>query len=192
MVTPSEAKPRPLLFWAITLSMLATDQAIKLWTRNAFHEGQSRPVPWPGVFELRLTYNEGVAFGMLQGLGVMTAPIAVAIALGCAFYSHRARERRTIHVALGLLAAGSLGNLVDRLWLGRVTDMFWFRAVNFPVFNFADSCITVAAVLLILRWGREAVSHVPHHAPAEAGPSVAMAESPETADQPALRADEPA
>lgn len=187
MVSPSEAKPRPGLFWAIMLSMLALDQAIKIWTRNAFHEGQSLAVPWPGVFELRLTYNEGVAFGMLQGLGVMTAPIAVAIALGCAIYSHRGHERRTIHVALGLLAAGSLGNLVDRLWLGRVTDMFWFRAIHFPVFNFADSCITVAAVLLVLRWGREAVTHVPHHAPVAADSGTAE----EPSEPSAIRADEP-
>ena len=50
-------------------------------------------------------------------------------------------------VAMGLLASGALGNLYDRLFDRRgVTDMFWFRAINFPVFNVADACITVATI----------------------------------------------
>jgi signal peptidase II len=49
------------------------------------------------------------------------------------------------------LAAGAIGNLIDRLWMQKVTDMFWFRPINFPVFNIADSCITVAAIILVVK-----------------------------------------
>ena len=58
---------------------------------------------------------------------------------------------------MGLLAAGALGNLYDRLVFGKVRDMFETRFVEFPVFNWADSCITVATAILILVWSKEAV-----------------------------------
>lgn len=135
---------------------LALDQATKAWARNTFVEHQSPGFPWPGVFELTLTYNKGIAFGMLQGAGVFLAPIAVAIAVAAWMYSHRNDSDGPLsHTAMALLASGALGNLYDRIALGKVTDLFWFRLINFPVFNIADACITVAAGLLIIKWSRE-------------------------------------
>lgn len=61
-------------------------------------------------------------------------------------------------VTLGMLAAGAIGNLIDRLWMGKVTDMFWFRLINFPVFNVADACITVSAILLAIMSIRQDIS----------------------------------
>lgn len=135
---------------------LALDQATKAWARSAFAEHESPGFPWPGVFELTLTYNKGIAFGMLQGAGVFLAPIAVAIAVAAWMYSHRNDGDGPLsHSAMALLASGALGNLYDRVFLGQVTDLFWFRLINFPVFNIADTCITVAAGLLIIKWSRE-------------------------------------
>ncbi|HUG09506.1 MAG TPA: signal peptidase II, partial [Opitutaceae bacterium] len=75
--------------------------------------------------------------------------IAAVIAIGAAWYSLKHRhEPRSTHVTMALLCAGALGNLIDRIALGKVTDMFWFRAIDFPVFNVADVCITVAGVML--------------------------------------------
>jgi len=108
--------------------------------------------PWPGVFEITLSYNKGVAFGMLQGFGVYMAPIAIVIAIITALYSYRnPKESMWVHVALSLIASGAVGNLYDRLVLGRVTDMFYFRLIDFPVFNVADSCITVGTAILLVR-----------------------------------------
>ncbi len=119
--------------------------------------GSIGALPWPGVFEITLNYNEGIAFGLMQGAGVLMAPIAVAIAGAAGWYSIRhPREAPLSHIAMGLLAAGALGNLVDRLVFRRVTDMFYFRPINFPVFNLADACITVATVLLLIGWWRDA------------------------------------
>ncbi len=145
-----------LLFASLFAGMLALDQLTKLWARAAFAVGQAFPL-WPDVFELTLTYNRGIAFGLFEGAGQLFAPIAIAIAAGAAWYSWKhPREPRVSHVALGLIAAGAIGNLIDRLWLGKVTDMLWIRAVNFPVFNVADVCITCAAGLLAIVWMREA------------------------------------
>jgi len=57
---------------------------------------------------------------------------------------------RLPHVALALVASGAVGNLIDRVWKQKVTDMFWFRAIDFPVFNIADACISVGVVLLFI------------------------------------------
>lgn len=139
------------LYLSLVVSLIATDQAVKAWARAAADGTEGRVfVPlWPGVFELKLVYNEGIAFGMLEGMGVMLAPVAVLIAAGAAWFSWKhPQERRLAHVTMALLSAGAIGNLIDRLWLGRVTDMFFIRLINFPVFNVADICITFAGAML--------------------------------------------
>lgn len=130
--------------------MVLVDQIVKAWVRTTFVPHQS-VVVIPNVFEMTLTYNEGIAFGLLRGLGVLFAPIAIVIAILSGRYSYRHASEGTLsHVALGMLAAGAIGNLIDRVFLGKVTDMFYLRPI--PVFNWADTCITVAAVLLGIRW----------------------------------------
>lgn len=140
------------LYLAIFALMLGIDQATKAWARAEFRPSE-RLALWPNVFELTLTYNEGIAFGLFKGAGVLFAPIALVIAIGSGWYSWRhPKEGRLVHFSLAMLAAGAIGNLVDRLWLGRVTDMFYIAAIEFPVFNWADTCITVAAILLGFHW----------------------------------------
>ena len=149
---------RPYLFTAISILMFIVDQAVKVWVRGAIPQhGSIRGLPFPGFFEITLQYNEGIAFGFLAGKGLFLSPVAVAIACGAGWYSFRhPKDSLLTHVSMGLLAAGALGNLYDRLVNGRVTDMFYFRAIRFPVFNVADSCITVATILLIATWFGEA------------------------------------
>lgn len=149
-----------LIFWGFFLGLIVVDQAVKAWVRATLVEGASIAKPLPGIFEIRLTYNRGIAFGLFQGHGVGLAPVAIAIALGATWYSHKhPKESLLSHTAYGLLAAGAIGNLIDRIWLTKVTDMFDFRAINFPIFNVADACITIATILLILVWWREAIKH---------------------------------
>ena len=144
----------PRLFFGLSITMLALDQFLKFWIRLAADEtaGRTVAVLWPEVFELKLVYNEGIAFGMLQGIGLWLAPIALIIAGWAGYFSLKnPNEPRVVHMTMALLAAGAIGNLIDRLAMGKVTDMFWIRAINFPVFNIADACITVAGVLMTYR-----------------------------------------
>ena len=144
------------LFWGLFGLMLAVDQAVKAWVRGNLRLEESRAW-WPNVFELRRTYNEGIAFGMLRGKGVLLTPVAIVIAGGAVWYVYNhPKESRWNHAAFGLLAAGAMGNLYDRLVMKQVTDMFWFRLIDFPVFNVADACITVATIMLMIGWWREA------------------------------------
>ncbi len=152
------AKNRTWIFFAFSIGFILIDQWVKAYVRHAIPpHGALGGLPWPGVFEITLNYNEGIAFGLFQGAGVLLAPIAVAIAAASGWYSLKHPEESVVgHIAMGLLAAGALGNLIDRLVFHRVTDMFYFRPINFPVFNVADSCITVATVLLIFTWWKDA------------------------------------
>lgn len=150
------------LFIGLSLALIGLDQLVKFWVRVAAHgiENHTISSPWPNVFEIKLVYNGGIAFGMFQGSGILLWPIAIGIALAATFYSVRhPGDKPIIHIAMALLAAGSIGNLVDRVAAGRVTDMFFIRAINFPVFNVADACITVAAILLGYFWLMDSFFH---------------------------------
>jgi signal peptidase II len=148
------------VFLAVTFGAVALDQATKLWARIALAEGEAVAAPWPGVLEIKLTYNTGIAFGLFQNAGVFLTPIAILIAMASTLYAFRHRSETVwSHIAMGLLASGAVGNLIDRMVLGKVTDMVWIRAINFPVFNVADACITIAAAILLVHWARDAMGY---------------------------------
>jgi signal peptidase II len=161
---------RLAIFWVVMLATIVFDQWIKAWVRGNLNIGQSwSGGPWHGVFEITLTYNKGIAFGMMQGAGLIMTPIALIIA-GVAIRTiyKNANESTWGTIALGLLASGALGNLIDRLFRGKdgVTDMFLLRLSNithgklndFPVFNVADSCISVAMVMLLISWSKQSAA----------------------------------
>lgn len=174
-------KSSRIFFWAIFLGTLGLDQIVKWLMRTNYGEGQSSTLI-PGVLDLNLQFNKGIAFGKLQGYGVFLAPIAIVIAIGAAVYTYRhPKENGWGHFAMGLLASGALGNMVDRLVFGRVTDMFETRFMRFPVFNVADACITVAACILIVKWGFEGVH--PKGAPAADAVTSVEEPPPTLADQ---------
>lgn len=153
MIKPAKTGTPWTVFALGFLALLVIDQVVKAWARDTFAVHESPGYPFPGFFELTLTYNQGIAFGLLQGLGVLFAPVALVIAGFAGWYCHRhPNEPRITHFALALLAAGAVGNLIDRVFLGKVTDMFWVRFIQFPVFNVADICITVGAILLGIRF----------------------------------------
>jgi len=157
------------IFWILFLGLMVADQLIKFWTRTEFAANLDAlgGKPLPGVFELTLTYNKGIAFGMLQGHGIFLAPVAIIMAGFAIYFSMKNnKDPLIIHIAFALLAAGALGNLFDRLVNGKVTDMFYFRLINFPVFNLADACITVAAFLLIFTWSFDSAKKIETKPPA--------------------------
>jgi signal peptidase II len=100
---------------------------------------------------LRLTFtrNEGAAFGMLPGSRALFILVHLVVLVCIAGYIVRRRpERPWVIVALGLVAGGALGNLVDRVAFGWVTDFIQIP-FNFPIFNVADSAIVVGVAMLV-------------------------------------------
>jgi len=149
---------RYLLFLSLPLFLL--DQLTKWLVLQDIGFGAEIPVI-PGFFSLVHVTNTGAAFGMLQGKNtffIVLAAVAMVVVVGL-FWLNRPSANRagpgltaTTKVALALLLAGIAGNLVDRLWRGQVIDFlhFYHEQYEFPSFNVADSCISVAAALLIL------------------------------------------
>lgn len=148
------------LVWAGLVLLL--DQISKVWVASAFLIHESRPVI-SGLFNLTFITNTGAAFGILAGaqsLGRQAFFVGVAlVALVVLYLAYREyREQGQIYmVAIGLVAGGALGNLVDRLRLGHVIDFldFYFRQYHWPAFNIADSAITVGVGLFLIAGFRE-------------------------------------
>ena len=111
-------------------------------------------VLWKNVLELSYLENRGAAFGIFQGkqwpLIIFTVIVLILIIY---FYLMRIPSEKHFGLLNGidiLFFAGAIGNFIDRVTQRYVVDFFYFRLINFPVFNVADIYVTVAAVLLIL------------------------------------------
>lgn len=140
----------PFLIWSASLIVL--DQIAKALARANMAQGEFVTVI-PGVLDFTLVYNQGIAFGLLQGLGIWVAPVAVLMA-GFAYmmYVKRDRSDRLQAFVAIMIASGAIGNVIDRIAMQRVTDFINIQII--PVFNFADIYISIAFVvmaILILR-----------------------------------------
>jgi signal peptidase II len=135
-----------VLAFFVAFASLALDRLVKVLAVKSLAQGQSVDVV-PGIFQITLVHNTGAAFGIFRGFTVIFSFVsALVIVLITAYLVINKVKDRVFAVALGLILGGAVGNLIDRIWLGYVIDMFDFRV--WPVFNVADSCITVGTVIL--------------------------------------------
>jgi len=147
----------PIIPLAWLLGVVLLDQATKALVMDRFAMFELLPVI-PGLFDLTYLTNTGAAFGMLAGAKsvwrqVFFVGVAVA-AIGVMVFSYRQfRNQGRIFVhAIGLIAGGAVGNLIDRLRFGAVVDFLYFHLGThyWPAFNVADSAITIGVGLFIL------------------------------------------
>lgn len=134
-------------FWLTTLLVLIIDQLSKLWVVNNFIPGESRVV-WNKILWLTYVQNQGAAFGILQGHSWLFFICAILVIVILVAINSKQHLPATTQVIFGLIMAGAVGNLLDRLRLNYVVDFFdlgWW-----PVFNIADMAIVCGAVLLVL------------------------------------------
>lgn len=125
-------------------AVVAVDQLAKLLVRSGIGPGE-RDAVFPGV-ELVHVRNEGVAFGVLSGRPIVLVVVAVALAgLVVWFALHSTRPH--VWIPTGLLLGGALGNIVDRLRDGAVTD--FIKLPLWPAFNTADVAITTGVLALL-------------------------------------------
>ena len=107
-----------------------------------------------GVLELNYLENKGAAFGMLQNQKAFFIFVAVVILFVIGYVLLKTpdhKKYRILHISLSLIAAGAIGNMIDRIRLNYVIDFIYFSLINFPIFNVADMYVTVStAVLMIL------------------------------------------
>ena len=130
----------------IAASVLFLDQLTKFLATKYLSFNQSLPLV-KGVLYLSLVRNRGAAFGMLKGLNIFFILAALA-AITLIYLNLKKLGWRRIAIttaSLSLILAGALGNLIDRLAFGYVIDFIDLRI--WPVFNVADSAITIGALL---------------------------------------------
>ena len=137
----------------ITFTIVLLDRATKVYFLDLLDFGESIPLI-PDVFHLTLVYNTGMAFGLFKDFGMVfiVIPFIAIILLVFNIYYYRRNNdalSRTYIVAFSLILGGAIGNLIDRIHYGHVIDFLDFRV--WPVFNIADSAITVGAVVIAIK-----------------------------------------
>ncbi|MFC6801847.1 signal peptidase II [Deinococcus caeni] len=147
----------PLVLAAL---LVAADQALKAWALSNLQEGQPARPFIPGLVEWYLTFNTGAAWSLFSGSAVPLAVGRLLIGLGILGYLTWKPQPRALSVILAMISAGAIGNAIDGLRQGKVTDMIHSpvlssvtRALNagdFPIFNLADMCVVLGTLALLI------------------------------------------
>lgn len=127
------------------------DQLTKFLIRKNFQLNESIPVI-KDIFHFTYITNTGSAFGIFKGLNLFFIIFSFVVIFAILYFTNQIKEgERVMHLCLGLLLGGTIGNLIDRLSFGSVIDFIDFRI--WPVFNIADSAVTISVFTLIfLLW----------------------------------------
>jgi signal peptidase II len=145
----SDPRRRAWLLAAATCAIVvALDQAAKALVEADLVPGEQ--VDLLGPLSLTLVHNRGIAFGLADGGGAALVALSLAALAFVGVLFARNPARPGMWIAVGLLAGGALGNLVDRLRAGEVTD--YIDVLSWPPFNLADVAITLGVVVLALSY----------------------------------------
>ena len=143
------------IFLAIMTTVLVVfvDRLTKLFFSDLLAYGESLPII-RNVLHMTMVHNTGIAFGFFkdQGITFIIIPIVAIFLLLFNIYYYRQNNEalsRTYIVAFSLILGGAIGNLIDRIVYGHVIDFIDFRI--WPVFNIADSAITIGAILVAFK-----------------------------------------
>ena len=137
--------------YVLIASVIVSDQLTKHWSLNALNAGKTIKIFW--TLQLNLVFNSGMAFSQGQGVGRIIGVLAIGVVIGLLMSLRKPMSMMTV-IGTGLLIGGACGNILDRMfrgdgWMsGAVVDFIdlqWF-----PVFNVADSAVTIGAGFLIL------------------------------------------
>ena len=138
---------RFLLYAAALLVMIAGDQALKGWTVSHLELGESTPFI-PAIMQLTRVHNYGAAWSSLSGKTVLLIAVTAVMMIAVAVLLLRRVVRHPLGVSSCLLIlGGGIGNIIDRIRLGYVVDMFDLLLFSYPVFNLADCFVVVGAIL---------------------------------------------
>lgn len=137
--------------WILIASIVVADQLTKHWALNRL--SGDRTIDLVGSLRFNLAFNKGMAFSQATGAGPVIGALGFVIVIVIVLWLRRSATG-VAAVAAGMIVGGAIGNLIDRLFRGEA----WFRGAVvdfidlqwFPIFNIADSAISIGAVLMIL------------------------------------------
>lgn len=134
----------------VIILLIALDQLVKWWTVENIALDTLREFI-PNVMSLAYLRNYGAAWSLLQNQQVFFTIITIVVMSGAIWYLIKHINGSIwLLSSLSLIIAGGLGNFIDRIRLGYVVDMFHLDFVDFPIFNVADSYLTVGVLLLFI------------------------------------------
>lgn len=147
-------------WYTLAIVIIVLDQLTKYWVQLSFFEGER--VNLLPILDFTLVYNKGAAWSFLSDAGgwqrwLFTA-ISSVVSIVLVIWIHRlVAIQKILLIALTLILAGAVGNLIDRIILGKVVDfvLFYYDGHYFPAFNVADSAITLGAIMMLIDvfWG---------------------------------------
>ncbi len=140
-------KKKALIFWLTVILILLLDRVTKELAPSLPPEGITLI---PGVLGLLYAENIGAAFSILSGAPRLLGVLSLAMIVAAFLWLRKKRLRTPALIGLAMMAGGAAGNMFDRLIRGYVPDMIETRFINFPVFNVADSCLTVGCVIVMI------------------------------------------
>lgn len=148
-----------MIYWIIALVIIVIDQLVKHFVTVTVALNQAH-LMIPGVFSLANIHNNGAAWSTLAGQQWLLSSIsAIAVVVLGYLLVKRPKNAPIQGWGLAFMLAGAAGNLIDRLRLGYVVDMFQLEFVNFPIFNVADSALTIGVLLIFIQLLREETAH---------------------------------
>jgi signal peptidase II len=132
--------------------LIIVDQLSKIWAVATLGSGRDILL-WEGVFHLAYIENKGAAFGMLQGKQWFLIIMTIVVLIGIVIYLRKIPRNKSgnwAKFAFVLIISGAIGNLIDRVFFGYVRDFLYFRLIDFPVFNLADTFVVVGVMVLLV------------------------------------------
>ena len=139
-----------ILIALLAAAGLALDQWLKAYVTANIPLGQAQPLV-PGLVELRTVHNYGAAWSSFSGQRWLLVAVTCCIVAAVAVLLIRRVVRHPLGVmACAMILSGGVGNIVDRVRLGYVVDMFDFQFMNYPVFNVADIAVVSGALLAVI------------------------------------------
>jgi len=142
-----------LYIWIVVAFVVIVDRISKVLIQNNFQLGESVAVI-PGFFHITYILNPGAAFGMLPGKTWFFVITGFLVVLGMIlaliyFQTKISKSQKLVRICMGMIAGGALGNLYDRIFIGKVIDFLDFKVWSY-IFNFADSMIVVGGIALAI------------------------------------------
>lgn len=151
----SKRAGRLATFLTVVSLVVLVDQSTKAAVRFVAPLGSPARPLIPGLLDLWHVENTGAAFSIGQGASLLFIIFALAVLIGSAWWVMCERLPLRLVVSVASVAGGGVGNMVDRLSTGSVTDFLSLRFIDFPVFNVADICVTlgvIVAFILYITW----------------------------------------
>lgn len=138
------------MFYVIAALVYVCDQGVKWFIQSHMFIGQSISVI-PAVLYIDYIRNPGAAWSTFANQRFFLILVSLVVSVAIVVLAHKSRRTTWTTIAYGLVLGGALGNLTDRAVYGNVVDFIYFKIINFPVFNVADSAVVIGIAMLLFK-----------------------------------------